>query len=252
MRTKSGLPKRNEVVVCTPIKILPHAVFVALKEYNNIEGMIHVSQVSSRWVKNINTFFQIGRDIVCKVISIKGDSIDLSLKAITPAEKTRKWNEWKAEVRAENILTTAAKSIGKTKQDMYKQVGNKVLAEYGALSHFIDNYRVEGESVFSALNISADWSRAIAKYAAEKHKDVRISLIVSMRTLAPNGLALIKAAFEKIMKPGVRVKYISSPEYLIEIQASNYKQAEKQLAGLQKTLEIYASKNNIEFAAKKR
>ncbi|PIN99627.1 hypothetical protein COT72_05100 [archaeon CG10_big_fil_rev_8_21_14_0_10_43_11] len=252
MHTKKGLPKRNELVVCTPTKILPHAVFVTLKEYENAEGMVHVSQISSKWVKNINSFFQIGRDIVCKVLFIKEGSIDLSLKAVTPADKTRKWNEWKAEVRAENILTTAAKSIGKTQKDMYAEVGNKALGEYGALSHFIDNYRVEGGRVFSSLGLSAQWSRAIAQYAAEKQKNVRISVTLIMKTLAPNGVNAIKNAFKQVTQPGVTVKYISSPEYLIEIEASDYKRAEKQLADLQKTLETYASKHAIEFAAKKR
>ena len=41
---KKGLPEENELIICTVKKILFHSIFVTLDEYENLEGMIHISQ----------------------------------------------------------------------------------------------------------------------------------------------------------------------------------------------------------------
>ncbi len=252
MHKKKGTPKRNELVICTPTKILPHAVFVKLKEYEDVEGMIHISQISSKWVKNVATFFQMGKDVVCKVLFIKPEGIDLSLKAVNPSEKNKKWNEWKAEVRTENMLTNAAKKLGKTKEQMYEEIGNKIIEEYDNLYIFIDAYRMDGEEVFESLKIPKKWVEVITPYAKEKEKNVRLSLKVQLQTFKPNGIELIKNILLKIKKKNTTIKYISSPEYLIELESTDYKQAQKDLQNMQKQLESDANKNGVKLSIAKK
>ena len=44
---REGRPEKGELVICTVKRILPHAAFVYLDEYRNLEAMLHVSEVSS-------------------------------------------------------------------------------------------------------------------------------------------------------------------------------------------------------------
>ena len=54
---KQGFPEESELVLCTVKKILDHSVFVGLDEYNNLEGMIHISEVSPGRIRNIRDHF---------------------------------------------------------------------------------------------------------------------------------------------------------------------------------------------------
>lgn len=251
MPKKQNLPRRNELVLCTPTKILPHAVFVKLKEYGDAEGMVHISQVSSRWVKNISSYFTIGKEVICKVLAIKDEGLDLSLKEVTPIEKTQKWNEWKAEKRAENLLISAAKKMKKTEEDMRKEIGEKILQKHEKYSFFIDSLKHEGDEVLKELKLPKKWEDVIRDFTKEKEKIIQITLKAEISTLKPNGIELIKNLFAKIKKDNVRIKYISAPEYLIEVKSSDYKRAENEISKMQLEMQDEANKNGLKITIKR-
>jgi len=47
-------PNINDVVICKVTKIADFGVFAELLEYDNMEGFVHISQISSTWIKNIH------------------------------------------------------------------------------------------------------------------------------------------------------------------------------------------------------
>ena len=49
---KQGSPRKYELVVCKIVKIFPNSALAELLEYNK-KGMIHVSEVALRCVKDI-------------------------------------------------------------------------------------------------------------------------------------------------------------------------------------------------------
>ena len=67
---KQGLPEENEVILCTVKKILPHSIFVDLDEYENKEGLIHISEISPGRVRNIRDFVKEGKKIGWKVLKL--------------------------------------------------------------------------------------------------------------------------------------------------------------------------------------
>ncbi|MGA2199269.1 MAG: S1 RNA-binding domain-containing protein, partial [Nitrososphaerales archaeon] len=50
----SELPDRGEIVLCTVREITPHGIYVDLDEYNNMNGFLHISEISTGWVRNID------------------------------------------------------------------------------------------------------------------------------------------------------------------------------------------------------
>jgi len=61
---------------------------VGIKEYGafveiapNLSGMVHISELSSRYIKNIEDFLKIGDTVTVKIIAIKDRKISLSIKA---------------------------------------------------------------------------------------------------------------------------------------------------------------------------
>ncbi|MGJ7920083.1 S1 domain-containing post-transcriptional regulator GSP13 [Neobacillus sp. LXY-4] len=65
--------------------IQPYGAFVALDE--NTQGLVHISEVTHGYVKNINDHIKVGDQVNVKVLSIDKESgkIGLSLRATTDA-----------------------------------------------------------------------------------------------------------------------------------------------------------------------
>ena len=59
--------------------------FVAL-EGENTQGLIHISEVSNTYVKDINDFLQVGQEVEVKVINVDpaNNKMSLSIRALMP------------------------------------------------------------------------------------------------------------------------------------------------------------------------
>ncbi len=60
--------------------------FVALDGENNTQGLVHISEVSNTYVKDINEFLTVGQEVEVKVIKLDEASkkISLSIRALMP------------------------------------------------------------------------------------------------------------------------------------------------------------------------
>ena len=63
--------------------------FGAFVTFNGIEGLIHISEIGWQLVEKPSDVLKIGDKMEAKVISVEGDKISLSLKALKP----NPWNE---------------------------------------------------------------------------------------------------------------------------------------------------------------
>ena len=63
-------PEIGDLVVCTVVNVVDFGAFVQLDEYAKKEGLIHISEVASGWVKYIRDHVREGQKIVCKVLNV--------------------------------------------------------------------------------------------------------------------------------------------------------------------------------------
>ena len=89
--------------------IQPYGAFIALDD--NKQGLVHISEITHGYVKNIYDYFHIGDEVTVKVLAIdeKNGKISLSLKAVTEAEETREKQrlQEKNKVRLEKLLESS-------------------------------------------------------------------------------------------------------------------------------------------------
>lgn len=87
---KHRYPKLEDVVMVNVRSIAEMGAYVSLLEYNNIEGMIMLSELSRRRIRSINKLVRIGRNecvVVIRVDETKGERAELharSLFVLTP------------------------------------------------------------------------------------------------------------------------------------------------------------------------
>lgn len=253
---REGKPERGELVLCTVKKILPHAAFVILDEYKNLEAMLHVSEISSRWVKNIKDHISEGKKIVCKVLEVKPNGhIDVSLKRVTSAETKRKLNEIKVEQRTEKLIEAIARKLKEDPKKGLEEVGKTIIDEFGSLAEFSYAVKKEGAEIIKELNLRDNWEEELYEQISEQLKSqfVKLCRTIEVKSSEGDGIKRIRKVFERMYafakksEFSIDVKYVSAPVYTFEVSAKNYKEGEIFVEKLMKDTLKFAEKQKVSF-----
>ncbi len=71
----------GQIVEGKVVKITNFGAFIELEGGKN--GLIHISEISNSYVKNVSDYLNVGESVKAKIVSIKKDGrIDLSLKQL--------------------------------------------------------------------------------------------------------------------------------------------------------------------------
>merc|ERR1712232_1408084 len=78
-------PEVDDLVVVNVRSIAEMGAYVSLLEYDNIEGMILLSELSRRRIRSINKLIRVGRDEVVVVLRVDKEKgyIDLSKRRVS-------------------------------------------------------------------------------------------------------------------------------------------------------------------------
>jgi translation initiation factor 2 subunit 1 len=231
MVRKKGLPNWSEFVIVTVEKLTPYAAWCKLVEYPEVEGMIHVSEVAGKWVRDIRDFVKVKKQYVAKVVKIdyQKNFVNLSLKRVSKLDEREKMNEFRREQRAEKMLEQAAKELGKNLDQAYEEVGFLLQEKFGGLSPAFEEARESKETLIKN-GISEEWAEAIAKIAGTslQEKEFEIKAELELKSFAKDGVERIREVLLELAKrTGASIKYISAPKYRVEIKGKDPKALEK-------------------------
>ena len=218
---------------------MDYGAYVKLDEYNEKEGLVHISEISSTWVKNIRDYLKEGQKVVLKVLRVnpEREQIDLSLRRVTQREKTEKMMEWKKERKAESILKRVAEKLN-ADQITLEKIKDTLIKNFESMYDAFEEALENGEKALIEIGIPEDWAKALTELAKAKIKvkKAQLKAIVEITCKRPNGIDAIRSALinaKKIRKPKgaqIRIYTIGAPKYCFEVTAENYIQAEKLLS----------------------
>lgn len=244
-------PELDEFVIATVKKIFPYGAFCTLDEYGNKEAFIHVSEVASRWVRNIREFVSENQKVVARVhrlIPEKGQ-IDLSLRRVTDQDRRRKLEINKREKKAAKLLEIAAKKAGESTLTP-REVGEMLAAKWGDVYGALEEISAD-EKALASVAIPEKWKKALLEIAKQNivKPRVRVRGVLSITTHAPDGVATIREALQQAKKHAaegidVSLSYVSAPKYAVSVVAPERKAAEKTLEAIEGDV--------IEFVRKKK
>lgn len=238
MAIKKDLPKWGELVLCRVKRITPYAAWCDLEEYTDesgspVEGMVHVSEVAGKWVKDIRDFVKINKQYVTKVVRIDYQKrhINLSLKRVSKYDKREKMNSYKNEKRAERMLKQAAKNVGESLEQAYEKVGYPLQERFDSLFGAFESANEDPE-VLTEAGIPQKWIGALREIFARsfKKKETVLKAELQLVTTAPDGVNKIKSVLGELEKAtSATVNYISAPIYRVELKTKEPKDGEKKL-----------------------
>ncbi len=249
MVKKRDLPQQGELVIFKISKVNPNSAFAYLEEYG-AEGMIHISEVSSGWVKDIRSFVKTGQMAVAKVMRVEGNHISLSLKRVDRNQENNKIKEYRLNQRAEKMLKIAADAMKKTLDKAYEEVGFLLQENFGSL---YEGFKVSltNPQLLRDRGVPEKWIGQI-KAIAERtivQKEFEFKANLHVKTYKPDGINIIKALLADAEKDGLEVKYIAAPAYLVKYRSMNAKRGGREF--LEKLEKLKSKDAEVSFVIAK-
>jgi translation initiation factor 2 subunit 1 len=162
-------PEVGDLVVASVTRVVDYGAYVKLDEYDGVEGLIHISEIASTYVKNIRVHVREGQKLVLKVLRVNPQrfQVDLSLRRVTGREKSDKMLEWKKVKKADSIIKGAAERLKVGNEDIEK-IRNVIYEKFDNPFDAFEASVDDGEEVFTKLAISEDWAKVLTEVARSK------------------------------------------------------------------------------------
>jgi translation initiation factor 2 subunit 1 len=226
---KAGKPSVGELVICRVTKIHPNSAFAELIEYRG-SGMIHVSEVALKWVRDIRDFLKENQYVVCRVMRVEGESISLSVKRVRREDAERKLNEFKRENKSEKMLELAGKKFRKSLEESYEEVGHRLQEEFGSLTKAME-FALKDPDLLRGKGIPKAWADALAEIAKKSYSEkiYEVKAKLNLFCCSPDGIDVIKSVLSATEGNGLEVRYVSAPEYVLVGRGKNHRETEERI-----------------------
>lgn len=226
------IPYLKDLVIAEVVKITNFGAYCKLIEYNNADAFLPIKEVSSGWIKNIHVFIHNNQKIVCRVIYFdkERNTIDISIKKVTPKESKEKIKEYNLERRLENLFIQA---INKSQEQSKKaELINTCFSEFNSFINLIYNATNNTKEFKSSLlpkKLKDNLIKIID--ANKKEKIYTVSYILTLLTYNTiSGISELNSILMSLKNQGIDVSYISAPKYrLVSLSKLNYFEAEEKI-----------------------
>lgn len=236
-------PEEGEVVLATVKEITPYGAYVTLDEYDNSLGFLHISEISTGRIRNIEKHVKEGQKIILKVIRVneRRQEIDLSLRQVTKEERKQKLLEVKRGPKARSLLNIVREELGLESDEKYIEIMEE---NFKDLYDALENVARRGPVALTELGIDEKYAEKVYEVVKSRIKlpEVEVSGVLEITSPMPNGAEIIKNVIKDAIEIcpediKVEVKYLGSSKFKVSLRGENYKKVEKSLINFLKKVE---------------
>jgi len=225
----------GDVLLCTVDKIVGTTVFVNIENFE-IPGTIILSEIAAGRIRNLRDYVVPKKVIVCKVLRVHKDHLELSLRRVSQKEKKEILERHKSEKSFENLLKSVLNGkenevIGKIKKD-------------GSISEFLESSKKDPSKLAKLIGKSES-DKVLEILSKQKKKKISLKKEIKFSSKKPDGLNKIKEILGKFKD--VEVRYIAAGRYSIKSENETIKRADQRLKEVLEFVEKEAKKEKIEF-----
>lgn len=224
----------GDLVLCTVSRIEHTTVFVTLP--TGELGTLVLSEIAPGRIKNIREYVVPNKKIVCKVIRVSGNNIDLSLRRVSSKERSDVMSKYKQE-------QTAKAAFNQILKEKSKEVVDKISKDF-SLSDFLFKAK-ENEALISKY-IPKEFQETIKKITQKKQKDIEVKKMIKLKCQESDGILRIKKILS-VKDEKVNVNYLAAGNFQILIKSENYKEANKKMDALISKIQQFSKQNQCEF-----
>lgn len=257
-------PSVNDITMVTPTRITDSGVYVKLLEYNNIEGLIILKEISKSRIRSMNKVVPIGKKFpACvQLVDDKTNNITLSKKTVSKSELDICQCNYKILKQIHALVNLFIRKL-KTDHNIiidettvYQKfiwlIGNDpnllIVALKVASKDFLKVYEDKLQSVDQI------WIGCFQKVLELKFKtkDVTLEAVLEICCFESGGIniiknALIAGSIMATIEHPFKIKLVKSPYYSITIKTSNPEQAIQLINQVIESIKVDLVKNRASF-----
>lgn len=201
--------------------------YVKLLEYDNIDGMILLSELSRRRIRSIQKLIRIGRNEVVVVLRVDKEKgyIDLSKRRVSAEDIGRCEEKYNKSKSVHSIMRHVAEKTKTPILKLYEDIGWPLNRKYGhandAFKLSITNPDVWNDVTFPNEVVKEEFQSYISKKLTPHPTKVRAD--VEVTCFKYDGIDAVKEALRKAEAKNtpdtqVKVKLVSPPHYVLTSQ----------------------------------
>ncbi|CAX44943.1 eIF-2-alpha, putative [Candida dubliniensis CD36] len=221
-------PEVDEVVMVNVQEIAEMGAYVKLLEYDNIEGMVLLSELSRRRIRSIQKLIRVGKNEVAVVLRVDKEKgyIDLSKKVVSAEDIVKCDERYNKSKAVHSILRHCAEKFNIPLEKLYETIGWPLSRKYG---HAYDAFKISitDPSVFDNVDVpSKDVLEELKLYISRRltPQAINIRADVEVSCFSYEGIDAIKEALKAAEKVStsqmqVKAKLVAAPLYFLTVQA---------------------------------
>jgi len=229
----------GDIILCTVDRIVGTTVFVNIE--GNGEGSIVFSEVAPGRIRNIRDYIVPKKKIVCKVLRISRDRMDLSLRRVTLKEQKEIKERYKQERSFISILKTVLKEKA---EDALENISRG-----GGIHDFLERVKNDPKELEELIG-EQNSKKIFDIFKAQKQKRAVLKKEIILKSMDSDGLEKIKEILGKI--DGAEIKYISAGKYSLKREDENIKEADQKLKEIIEIIGKKAKISNLDFSIVKK
>lgn len=228
----------GDIVLCTVERVEKTIVFVKIHyRGEELKGSIVMSEIAPGRIRNVRQYAVPKKKIVCKVLRISENRIELSLRRVTQKEKKEVLEQCKQEKSYAQVLKGI---LGKEKS---KEIIKEIEKE-NTVYNFLETAK-ESPKILEEITDKEKADKIIKIIKSEKKKKSIIKKEFLLKSNKPNGLELIK---NLLNLKDVKTSYISGGHYLIKLESEDLKKASQKIKDALQKIKDKAKKEEMEFS----
>jgi translation initiation factor 2 subunit 1 len=220
-------PEIDAFVMVTVKQIAEMGAYVKLLEYDNIDGMILLSELSRRRIRSIQKLIRVGRNEVVVVLRVDKEKgyIDLSKRRVSPEDIVKCEEKYNKSKMVHSIMRHVAEKTETPIEELYQNIAWPLNKKYGhavdAFKLSITNAEVWNEVTFANNVIRDELQSYISKRLTPQPTKVRAD--VEVTCFGYEGIDAVKTALrtaeaKNTAETQVKVKLVSPPLYVLTSQ----------------------------------
>ncbi|MBI2044705.1 hypothetical protein HYT23_01465 [Candidatus Pacearchaeota archaeon] len=229
----------GDLILCTVDRIVGTVVFVKID--GDGEGSIIVSEIAPGRIRNLRDYVVPKKRIVCKVLRVSGDRIDLSLRRVSQKEQKEVLESHNKEKSYVSILKSI---LGNKAEDIISKITKEE-----KLYDFLEEAKNFPQKLEKFM-MGIDAQKILDILRAQKQKTTEIRREFTLTSKKPDGVSLIKKTLSEFKE--VEIKYLGSGKYILKKESSDPKKADQLIREILEKVEKESKKIGLEFHFKEK
>ncbi len=225
----------GDILICTVEKIVGTTVFVEI-EGTETPGTIILSEISAGRIRNLRDYVVPKKTIVCKVLRVLKDHLELSLRRVKEIEQKKALERNKLEKSYKKILKSILKE--KTEEALQK------IKKTGSIESFFEEAKGNPTKLKNLIG-KENSEKILEILMKQKKKIASLKKEIKIISKKPNGITLIKNLLSE--NPQIKINYVAAGKYLLKSEDKELKKADKKIKDALERIKKNAKKESFEF-----